>query len=113
MVNPSQIRTGIGNYLNSAIMPKLDNGRQFAVGMVYGLAGSKIEDIVRNMANMPAIKMLGVVHENGEIDIDAVYEAALNQIRAQGRLTLDVPMLGKWTFDEADIRDLYQAIAHA
>lgn len=113
MVNPTQIKNGIGAYLQNAIMPKLDSGRQFAVGMMYGIAGSKIEDIMRKIAEAPTVRMLGIVRENGDIDIDAIYEAATAQIRAQNKLTIDIPMIGKWTFDETDIRDLYQAIARA
>lgn len=44
------------------------------------------------------------------MDLDAVYTAAYNQMKAQGKLRLNVPMIGEFVFDETDLQELYQCI---
>ena len=54
--------------------------------------------------------MLNQIDENGEIDIDALYSAALAQMQAQGKVSVDIPLLGTFAFDENDLRELRQMI---
>lgn len=42
--------------------------------------------------------------------IDGLFNAAMTQMQRQGRLVWDVPLMGRLTFDEQDLRDLHQRI---
>lgn len=110
MVTVEQLKNGIGTYLQSRLMPRLDGKRQFLLGMVYGLSTNKMDELIAQGAQNPVIRALGVVQENGSIDIDALYNAALAQMQAQGKVPIEVPLLGMFTFDENDLRELRQMI---
>lgn len=110
MATAEQIRAGVGSYIERYIMPRLDSKRQFLVGMVYGVASGRVDALVQAACGSPALRALGIVRENGEIDLDALYNAALNQMQAQKKLEIDVPLLGEFAFDEGDLRELYNAI---
>lgn len=91
-------------------MPKLDGKRQFLVGTMYGVSVGKADALIAEAAKSPAVRMLGVIHENGEIDIDALFEAAYAQMQAQQNLRLDIPLMGTFVFDADDLRELYQEL---
>lgn len=55
-------------------------------------------------------RTLGIVRENGEIDVDALHSAACAQMQAQGKVTVEIPFMGTFTFDENDLRELRQMI---
>lgn len=110
MATTEQLRSGIGTYLQGHLMPKLDGTRQFLLGTVYGMAAGRMDDVLRQLGQHPAARALGAVKENGEVDLDAVYTAAYNQMKAQGKLRLNVPMIGEFVFDETDLQELYQCI---
>lgn len=110
MITSEQLKTGIGNYLQKRLMPKLDGKRQFLVGTMYGLSAGKADALIAGATKHPIVRMLGVVHENGEIDIDALFEAAYAQMQAQQNLRLDIPLMGTFVFNADDLRELHQEI---
>lgn len=110
MATVQQIVGGTLEYANKHIIPKLDSPKQFVAGMVLGIAANRAQSIVDALAVSPAVKALGVVREDGSVDLDILYAAAANQIEQQKTLSLDVPMLGRMTFDRSDIDVLYQTI---
>lgn len=110
MITADQLKAGIGSYLQTKMMPRLDSKRQFLLGTVYGLGAARMDALLSQAAKMPALRALGVIQENGEIDLSALYDAAQGQMREQGKLTVEIPFMGVFTFDEGDLRDLYQAI---
>lgn len=110
MATTEQIKAGIGNYIQTRLMPRLDGKRQFLLGTVYGLCVNKMDTLIAHAAQNPTVRALGVVQENGEIDIDALHSAALAQMQAQGKVSVDIPLLGAFAFDENDLRELRQMI---
>lgn len=110
MATANQIKLGVGDYIERHMMPRLDSKRQFLLGMVYGLAAGKMDTLMQAVQGNEAARMLGVVRENGELDIDALYNASYAQMQAQGKLKLDIPMVGSFAFDADDLRELYNTI---
>lgn len=110
MVNVNQIKAGLGDYINQHMMPKLDSKRQFLLGMAYGLCAGRMDAIIGAAKQSAAARTLGVVCENGDIDLDALYTAANAQMQQQGKLSFDIPFMGTFAFNADDLRDLYNAI---
>lgn len=111
MVTVEQIKAGLGDYLQAKIMPRLDNKRQFVLGMAYGMGASKIDALIAEAGKNQIVKAMGLIDENGRVDIDALYNAAIAQMQAQQQLQIDIPLMGAFTFDEADLRELRECIA--
>lgn len=110
MVNANQIKAGLGDYIHQRMMPKLDDKRQFMLGTAYGLCAGRMDAIIGAAKQSAAARAFGVVCENGDIDLDALYTAASAQMQQQGKLSFDIPYMGTFTFNADDLRDLYNAI---
>ena len=108
MMTCEQIKAGIGDWLSMKIMPRLDGKRQFVLGMAYALCAGKLDEII---AKNDTVRALGIVDAQGCVDIDALYNAAHAQMQAQGKLTLEIPLLGSFAFDSGDLRELRDCIA--
>lgn len=111
MVSAAQIRDGVVEYANAHILPKLTPGKQFAAGTALGIAAARAEELLRSLAENDIIKATGIIAENGMVDLDALYNAALTQLKRQKTLPVDIPFIGKLTFDETDITELYRTIS--
>lgn len=107
----SRVRNGIVEYYNQHISPKLDGKSCFVGGMVIGMATKNMEAICRELYKSNLVRALGVISESGDINVDALYAAAMEQMQQQKSVALDIPIIGRMTFDENDLRDLYQAIS--
>lgn len=111
MVTVEQIKAGLGDYLQAKMMPRLDSKRQFVLGMAYGLGAGRLDALIAEAGKNQIVKAMGLIDENGRVDIDALYNAAAAQMQAQQRLQIDIPLMGSFAFDEADLRELRESIA--
>lgn len=110
MASTNEIKAGVGNWLQSRIMPRLDNKRQFLVGTMYGIASARMDAFMTAACQNSTLKALGIIREDNTIDINALYDAAFAQMQAQGKLTIEIPLMGSFTFNADDLRDLRQCI---
>ena len=108
-VNVDHIRAGVMNYAYEKIMPSLEPGQQFMAGTVLGVFSGRASELLGYLAGQPVIKALGVV-DGGNVDIDVLYDAAMEQIKRQGTVCFDVPLIGRLTMEQGDVRELYESI---
>ena len=79
------------------------------MGMVASLAMARTEQLLRQLLENPAVAMLGIVDEDGLIDMDAIRDAALQAMPGAG---IKVPLLGQLSlaFDADDVHKLYNMV---
>ena len=109
MMEVARFRDGVMDYATNHMMPKMDSKGQFLLGMALGVLSSRMEAVINQLADNELVKALGII-QNGQIDYDILFNAAMAQIKRQGKLVWDVPMIGRLAFDEQDLRDLHQCI---
>ena len=105
----ARIRDGVMDYASTHMMPKMDSKGQFVLGLGLGVIASRLDAIVGKLSDNELVKTLGII-QNGQIDYDAMFSAAMAQIQRQGKLVWDVPLIGRLSFDDQDLRDLHQCI---
>ena len=108
-VGVEHIRNGIMNFAFEKIMPSLEPHQQFMAGTVLGVFAGKANELIAYIATQPIIKALGVVDGNN-IDVDVLYNAATEQIKRQGTVCFDIPLIGRLTLEQGDIHELYESI---
>lgn len=109
MVEITAISNGITNFAGQHMMPKMDSKGQFVLGIALGVLSGRMENVIASLAENELIQTLGIF-QDGQLDWDAIYTAALAQMGRQKNLVWDVPMLGTLTFNEQDLRDLHKCI---
>lgn len=110
MVETARIRDGIVQYATERVLPKMSPARQFIAGTALGLVAARADALMHMLTENELVKASGLVTENGMVDLETVYEAAMMQMRKQRTLPVDIPMMGRWTFDEEDLSELYRTI---
>lgn len=106
MITIEQAASGLTSYLDAELLPHLPTGKALLLGTAAALYIRKAPEIARQLLSKPAVKMLGVMDEGGNIDIDELYNAVLPQVK--GPFELSVPFVGSLTFDRAEIDKLYR-----
>jgi hypothetical protein len=109
MVNLNQVQNGIVKYLDSEITPKINGWQKWVFGAVAGVALSKITNIFNALKNNELIKMLEVIDEEDNIDIETIYREFIKQAQ-KGPVTFDVPMVGAMTLNHTDVEKIYRYI---
>ena len=107
-ISEPQLYAAINEYIERAIIPlsaNMDLTKQFMFGLKIGVIRRKIEYVVKNYFDKPELKLLEIVDENKLIDLDPIYQSALDAIRQTQSFDL-----GGITFRESDLQTLYSII---
>lgn len=109
MVDAARFKIGVLKYAHSALLSKMTGLSQFLAGMAIG---AYLEDINAIADAYPAIKAMGLIKDDG-VDVDKAYRLAKSHFDAFGKLDVEIPHIGKFTFRAPDLDELYQSICGA
>lgn len=99
---------GVMEYINTEFCSRLDDWRKWMLPLAAGYAKPWAER--KYLDNMDTLKMVGLVSEDGEIDIDTLYNRLSEIARKSGSVKWSMPMMGEVTFHSEDIDKLYHIL---
>ena len=82
MADINQIRTGLAAFYDKEIRPTLPPMKGVIYGTAIGVALAKPEKMLEKI--LPAARMLGVIDENGDADVDTLAKELKKQMNASG-----------------------------
>jgi hypothetical protein len=109
MYNLDQVMTGLTKFIDNEIINSISGWQKWVVGTGLGIATTKGTHIFESLKQNELIKMLELIDENDNIDVDTIYEELLKQAR-RGPITIELPMVGNLTLKEQDVISLYNYI---
>ena len=68
----------------------------------------KATHIFNSLKSNEIVKMLELISEDDEIDVDSIYKELKKQ--AEKRYRIDLPLIGTMTFTTTDVDKLYHSI---
>lgn len=107
MVSVKNIEQGIASYLDAELMPQLQNNglEKVFIGTAASLVIRKAGAIVEGYKDNKLVKMLGIMDEDGNVDIDVLAEEIKKNISKDG-VKIDIPIVGTMTFHKSDVDKL-------
>lgn len=112
MVTIDQAMRGAMRLADSEIIPHLPTGKGIGAGIALALIMDGGKDRLMKLREHPAVQLMGVMDDGGNIDIDRLYNAARPKMEGQ-KLPVDVPIIGELRFDVGDLDKLYRYIKEA
>jgi hypothetical protein len=104
-INEMQLYSALNEFIDREIMPlgaSMDLISQLLYGTKIGIVKRKAETIIKKYLAKPEVKMLELVDENGLIDIDPIYQSAMDMMNKMQKVEI-----GGITFKENDLQNLY------
>lgn len=112
MVTIDQAMRGVAKYADNEIIPHLPTGKGIGAGIVLALIMDGGKSRVLALKDYPAVQMMGVMDEEGNIDLDRLYNAARARVDGK-KIPLTIPVIGELRFDVNDVDRLYKYIQEA
>lgn len=103
-VNTNRIQVGVTNFIEQEIASKAVGFQKFATYFVMPKVNKVVEQYMQQLKDNPI--MGDTFNENGDVDIDEIYNMAKQAVRKSGQFSLYGILL-----DESDIDKLYAYIA--
>ena len=112
MVKYEQVINGLTKFIDNEIISQLSGNQKILLGIGTGVALRKGENIYNGLKNNSMIKMLEIIDEQGNIDIETLYEESKKQATKEV-IRVDIPMIGTLKLNEEDIEKLYGYIKNS
>lgn len=114
MVTIAQVQKGVAKFVDVEVIPRLSVMEKLVVGSGTGLITAKLPEILGKYADSKIFSGLGLYDaEHGEIDIDALYNAAKPYIGADP-IPVKIPFVGiTLKFTQREFDTLYKYIMEA
>lgn len=109
-VSPQTIQSGLISYIAEDMLPKVDGWQKIAFGAALSLG--REQDVVSQIMSHPSISMLGIVSQDGLVDIERLKNAIGEQMGNQ-RIDINIPIVGTFKVGQSDLERLYQTILRA
>ena len=109
MVSLAQVRKGLTKYIDEEFLLKLNGWQKWVFGALAGVALLRIDEIFNVLKGNEIVKMLGVIDEFDNIDLDTLYAEFSKQAR-KSAITFTVPVVGPVTLNGTDVDKLYRYI---
>ena len=109
MVTLAQATAGIERYLDTEILAKIPGWQKWVLGAAASRMLSRSGEIFNTLKSNPVVAAMGVIDEQDQIDIDAIYREFSKQAQ-RGAITFDIPLMGALTVNSGDIDRLYNYI---
>lgn len=112
MATIAQIEAGAARYIDQELAPKIPTNIPYGqIKKIAAVAGAvyAVKKRLRELISSPAVAAIGAVDEDGNVDVDGIAEAFMDQVPQKG-FEVDVPILGPLTFFKEDVEKLVDYI---
>jgi hypothetical protein len=103
---------GAAKFADNEIIPHLPMGKGIGAGIALALIMDGGKSRILALKDHPAVQMMGIMDEDGNIDLDRLYNAARTRVDGK-KLPITVPIIGELRFDVGDLDKLYRYIQEA
>lgn len=110
MVTMQAAKNGLVKYIDNDILPHLTGLKKVGLGVYTALAANNIIGLMEKYKDHPAVSVLDVIDENGNIDIDKLYNVTAPMFANGEKHMINIPMIGDMTVDRTDLEKLYRYI---
>lgn len=110
-VTIDQAMRGAVRFADNEIIPHLPGGKGIGAGIALALIIDGGRSRILALREHPAVKLMQIMDEQGNIDLDRLYNAA--RPKFENKLSVSVPFIGELKFDQNDVDKLYKYIQEA
>lgn len=112
MVTIDQAMRGAAKFADNEIIPHLPMGKGIGAGIALALIMDGGKAQLLKLRENPAVQMMGIMDDEGNIDLDRLYNAARTRVDGK-KIPLTIPVIGELRFDVNDVDRLYKYIQEA
>jgi hypothetical protein len=105
----NQVVDGLVKYINKYILPGMNQIQDFGARVMMGRFLNNSENIRMMLINNGFVRTFGIIDADG-VEIEELLTDIKKEIARQGKISFDVPLFGKMTFEPGDVDVLYQII---
>ena len=109
MISMKNMQTGVARYLD-ALLQKAPADSKKGLEWLAIVVDLRLPYMLINLNKQLAVNLMGFIDANGDVDIDGLYAVGIAAAR-RNLLNIKIPMVGRLSFTEDDVEQLYKIIS--
>ena len=107
-MNLERVINGIAKYLDREIYAGMNDWQE----VIARIAVSRMlnNKSLENIAINPYMRTFAIIDTEGNVDVEGLNRDLKKLIQAKGKIEIELPIFGKFTFTESDVDCLYSCI---
>lgn len=101
---------GAVKYINSEIIPGMNDWQEIAVRIAIGRIYENLESAKTTLASNGIVRAFGIMDADGNIDIDRLAAEVKKEVERKTKMQISIPGFGKFTFMPGDVDKLRKLI---
>lgn len=107
MKSITQVQTGITNYIDKYLIPKIpQKTEQILKGSIIAIAINKLPVLIENNKKKFMLLEMGLINEQNDIDTDLLFSILKERFEKTGKVEFDIPLIGLLGLDAEAITQL-------
>lgn len=104
---------GIVNYINENMYGGMTDWQEILARIAVARMNNKSDRLKALLRENIILKELDIIDENGDVDVEGLIKDIRQQISEKGKISIDLPIFGKFTFTPSDVDTLHRYILEA
>lgn len=105
-----KVLNGILRYLNAEIYAGMNDWQEMIARIAVARFLKNTTVLKESLMHNPFIKTFAIMDDDGMVDVSGLLNDIKSQIEEKEKLTLSIPLLGKFTFTASDVDKLKNCI---
>lgn len=110
MVTFNAVMDGFLRYMNNNIYKGMNDWQEVIARIAIGRIASNPEGVKNALMNNGIVRTFGIMDSEGNVDIENLARELKTEIERKGKMCIEIPMLGRFTFHPDDVDSLYKEI---
>lgn len=108
-----KVLNGILKYINQEVMVGMNDWQEMLARIAISRMIGDSNKLKETLASNGYVRTFGIMDRDGNVDVDGLMRDIREQIERKGKVSFEIPLMGKFTFRPEDVDRLHEKILEA
>ena len=105
-----KVLNGILKYINQEVMVGMNDWQEMLARIAISRMIGDSHKLKETLASNGYVRTFGIMDRDGNVDVDGLMHDIREQIERKGKVSFEIPLMGKFTFTPDDVDRLHEKI---
>jgi hypothetical protein len=102
----NKVLGGLSRWIGDNLYHRMNDVQEVLARVVIGRVLSNEEGIKAALVNNGIVRTFGIIDEDGMVDVDTLFNDIKREVERKGKITVNIPLVGKISLSPEDVDDM-------
>ena len=105
-----KVINGLSKYIDAEVYSGMNDLQEMAARVLIGRLLVNEDNLKETLANNGYLRTFGIIDDEGMVEVDDLVKDIKRELIKKGKVSVSIPMFGKFTFKPSDVDVMYKHI---